>query len=114
MGCIPSPRGFNIYSEEIIKEALKDRREFVKIAGQNFNNIRYVDGTALLVEMLRDLQALVNLDNEESRRRGLNIIIGKTKWILVGHINVDHSPLILYESVLNKCNVLNTSGDFGM
>lgn len=49
---------FNIYSGEIFTAALKDRQEGVKICGENINNIRYADDTAILPENFNDLQTL--------------------------------------------------------
>lgn len=87
-GCVLSPSLFNLYSEEIFKEALDDRQEGVKLGGEIINNIRYADDTAILAENLEDLQTLVNLVNEASRRRGLKINTTKTKWMVVGKINI--------------------------
>jgi len=46
-GCKWSPSFFNLYSEEIIKEAL-DGTKGILIGGTNFNRIRYADDVAVL------------------------------------------------------------------
>lgn len=51
----------------------------MKIDEEIINKIRYTDVTAIFEESLIDLQTLVNLVYGESRRRGLNINITKTK-----------------------------------
>ncbi|XP_076375545.1 uncharacterized protein LOC143258902 [Megalopta genalis] len=84
-GCVLSRGLFNIYSEEIFKEALEDRQEGVRIGG----------GISILAENLEDLQTLVNLVNEASRRKGLKINISKTKWMTAGKVNVDQCQLWL-------------------
>lgn len=117
-GCVLSPCLFNIYSEEIFREALDDRLEGVRIGGEVINNIRYADDTAILAENLEDLQALVNLVNETSCRRGIKINISKTKWMSVGKVNVDERQLWLDGRKIERVNHfrylgswLNTEGD---
>lgn len=42
-GCTLSPLLFNLYTDTIFKEALKDLRLGIKINGELLNNFRYVD-----------------------------------------------------------------------
>ena len=43
-GCILSPCLFNLYSEDIIRNAgLEEAQAGIKIAGRNNNNLRYAD-----------------------------------------------------------------------
>ena len=49
--CISSPCLFNLYSEYIMRNARLDEAQArIKIAGINFNNIRYADDTTLMAE----------------------------------------------------------------
>ena len=51
-GCILSPCLFNLYAENIIRNAgLKETPTGIKIAGRNINNLRYADETTLMEEI---------------------------------------------------------------
>ena len=42
---------FNLYAEDIMRNAgLDEAQAGIKIAGRNINNLRYVDGTTLMIE----------------------------------------------------------------
>ena len=50
-GCILSPYLFNLYAENIMRNAgLNEVEAGIKIAGRNSNNLRYTDDTTLLEE----------------------------------------------------------------
>ena len=50
-GCILSPCLFNLYAEYIMRNAgLDEAQAGIKIAGRNFNNLRYADDTTLMAE----------------------------------------------------------------
>ena len=50
-GCILSPCLFNLYEEDIIRNAgLEEAQAGIKIAGRNINNLRYADDTTLMAE----------------------------------------------------------------
>ena len=47
-GCILSPCSFNLYTENIMRNAgLDEAQAGIKIAGRNINNLRYADDTTL-------------------------------------------------------------------
>ena len=51
---------FNLYAEYIIRNAgLKEAQVGNKIAGRNINNLRYADGTTLMVESEEELKSLL-------------------------------------------------------
>lgn len=101
-GCLLSPTIFHIYSEEIFRSAPEDGQEGVKMREENIINIKYADYTAILVESLKDLKILVNKVYEGSCRRGINITIDKTKWMLVGKIYVSPGQHMLDEAVIEQ------------
>ena len=51
----------------------------IKIAGRNINNLRYADGTTLMVESEEELKSLLMKVKEESEKVGLKLNIRKTK-----------------------------------
>ena len=59
-GCILSPCLFNLYAEYIMQNArLGEAQAGIKIAGRNINNLRYTDGTTLMVDNERELKSLL-------------------------------------------------------
>ena len=55
-----SPHLFNLYAEYIIRNAgLDDSQAEIKIAGRNFNNLRYADDTTLMAESEEGLNSLL-------------------------------------------------------
>ena len=84
-GCILSPCLFNLYTEYIIwKAGLDEAQAGIKIAGKNINNLRYADGTTLMVESKEEWKSLLMKVKEESEKVGLKLNIRKTQtWHLV-------------------------------
>ena len=55
-GCILSPCLFNLYAENIMRNAgLEEAQAGIKIAGSNINNLKYADDTTLMAESEEDL-----------------------------------------------------------
>lgn len=59
-GCVLSPLLFNIYSEYIFQQALKDCEIGIKVNGKILNNIRYADDTVIFADTSEGLQELVD------------------------------------------------------
>ena len=57
-----------------------------KIAGRNFNNLRYADGTTLMAENEEELKSLLMKVKEENEKVGLKLNIQKTKIMASGPI----------------------------
>ena len=64
-----SPDLFNLYSEVILRNF--DGSEGLKANGENLNNLRYADDTSLLAGSEEDLQRLLNIVVEESKKAGI-------------------------------------------
>ena len=58
---------------------LEEAQAGIKIAGRNINNVRYADGTTLMVESEEELKSLLMRVKEESEKVGLKLNIQKTK-----------------------------------
>ena len=79
-GCILSPCLFNLYAEDIMRNAgLEEAQAGINIAGRNINNLRYADGTTLMAESKEELKSLLMKEKEESEKTGLKLNIQKTQ-----------------------------------
>ena len=77
-GCILPPCLFNLYAENITRNARLDEAQAgIKIAGKNINNLRYADDTTLMAES-EELKSLLIKVKEESEKVGLKVNIQKT------------------------------------
>ena len=86
-GCILSPCLFNFYAEYIMRNAgLEEAQAGIKIAGRNFNNLRYADDTTLMAESEEELKSLLMKVKEESEKVGLKLNIQKMKIMAAGPI----------------------------
>ena len=65
---------------------LEEAQAGIKIAGRNINNLRYADGTALMVENEEELKSLLKKVKEESEKVGLKLNIQKMRIMASGPI----------------------------
>ena len=85
-GCILSPCLFNLYAENIMRNAgLDEAQAGIKIAGRNINNLRYADDTTLMAES-EELKSLLMKVKEKSEKVGLKLNMQKTKIMASGPI----------------------------
>ena len=80
-GCVLSPCLFNLYTEFIFRES--DHLPGITIHGQNLNNLRYADDTALIADSEKNLQEIVSCVKSESSKKGLDMNIKKTKTMII-------------------------------
>ena len=86
-GCILSPCLFNLYAEDIRRNAgLEEAQAGIKIAGRNINNLRYADDTTFMAESEGELKSLLMKVKVESKKVGLKLNIQKTKIMASGPI----------------------------
>ena len=86
-GCILSPCLFNLHAEYIMRNTgLEETQAGIKIAGRNFNNLRYTDDTTLMAESEEELKSLLMKVNVESEKVGLKLNIQKMKIMASGPI----------------------------
>ena len=77
----------NLNREYIMRNAeLYEAQVGNKITGRNINNLRYADGTTLMVESEEGLKNLLMKVKEESEKFGLKLSIQKTKIMASGPI----------------------------
>ena len=78
-GWILSPCLFNLYAENILRNAgLEEAQTGIKISGRNINKLRYADDTTLMAESEEELKSLLMKVKEESEKVGLKLNIQKT------------------------------------
>ena len=65
---------------------LDEAQAGIKIAGRNFNNLRYADDTTFMAESEEELKSLLMKVKEESEKVGLKLNIQKTKIMASGSI----------------------------
>ena len=65
---------------------LEEAQAGIKIAWRNINNLRYADGTTLMVESEEELKSLLMKVKEEREKVGLNVNIQKMKIMASGPI----------------------------
>ena len=71
-GCILSPCLFNLYTENIMRNAgLEEAQAGIKIASRNISNLRYADDTILMAESEEELKSLLMKVKEENKHVGL-------------------------------------------
>ena len=86
-GCMLLPCLFNLYTENIMRNAgLDEAQAGIKISRRNINNLRYADDTTLMAEGEEELQSLLKKVKEESEKAGLKLEIQKTKIMASGPI----------------------------
>ena len=65
---------------------LEEAQAGIKIAGRNFNNLRYADDTTLMAESEEEVKSLLIKLKEESEKVGLKLNIQKPKIMASGPI----------------------------
>ena len=78
-GCILSPCLFNLYAEDITRNAgLNEAQAGIKSARRNINNLSYANNITLIAET-EELKSLLMKVKEESENVSLKLNIQKTK-----------------------------------
>ena len=79
-GCILSPCLFNLYAENIMRNArLQESQAGIETAGRNTHNMRYPIVTSLMAESKEELKSLLMKVKKESKKAGLKLSIQDTK-----------------------------------
>src|SRR6218665_2381823 len=78
-GCPLSPILFNIYIEEMMREAMEEMPEGIKVGGQLTNALRFADDQAMIAASQKGLQRMMDRLNTISEEYDMKINIKKTK-----------------------------------
>ena len=88
-GCILSACLFNLYAENIMRNAgLEEAQAGIRIAERNINKLRYADDTTLMAESKEELKNLLMKVKEVSEKVGLKLNIQETKITASGPITL--------------------------
>lgn len=109
-GCVISPLIFNLYSEHIFKEALKEIEEGISINGLRLNNLRYADDTIVFADTLEGLQKLMDKITETSKQYGLDINTGKTKFMIISKKDIKGANLYINQARIERVSQYNYLG----
>ncbi|KAG1681055.1 DNA replication licensing factor MCM5 [Nymphon striatum] len=110
-GCVMSPDLFNLYSEHILRQ-LEDLPG-ISLGGNNINNIRFADDTALIAASEKKLQALLDKVVECSDKMGLTINVKKTKSMTISKKQQPpNCKLTIGEKSIEQKDKFNYLGNF--
>ena len=99
-GCILSPCLFNLYAENIMRNAGMDEAQAgIKSARRNINNLRHADDTTLMAVSKEELKSLLMKVKEESEKVGLKLNMQKTKIMASDSITSWHIDWETVETV---------------
>ena len=73
---------FNLYSECLIEETVKNERG-LNINGENVNNVRFADDAVLIAESEEDLHEMVNELNQKCNNYGRSLNAKQTKVMVI-------------------------------
>ena len=83
-GCLMSPTLFNIYAEAMVREALHDVSEGVKVGGKIIMDVRFAYDQAMIASTETGLQRIMDNTNRVVNQYGMRINIKKTKVMKIG------------------------------
>ena len=96
--CLLSPCLFNLYTENIMRNAgLDELQAGIRIGGRNINNLRYADNTTLLPESEEELKSLLMRVKKEWK-----------SWLKTQHSKNDLFPSLQGKQMGKKCKQWQT------
>ena len=110
-----SPCLFNLYAEYIIRNARLDEAQTgIKIAGRNFNNLKYADDTTLMAESEGELKSLLMKLKEKSEKAGFILNIQKMKIMVSSPVTswqIDGETMETVRDVIFLGSKITADGD---
>ena len=94
---------------------LEEAQAGIKIAGRNFNNLRYADDSTLMAESEEELKSLLMKVKEESEKVGFKLNIQKTKIMASGPITsweIDGETVETVSDFIFGGSEITADGDF--
>ena len=93
---------------------LDEAQARIKIAGRNYNNLKYADDTTLMAESKEELKSLLMKVKEESEKVGLKLNFQKTKIMASGPITswqIDRETMKTVTDFIWGGSKITTDGD---
>src|SRR6218665_1473626 len=90
-----SPLLFNIYIEELIRKALEDTEEGIKVGGKIIKALRFADDQAMLAGSEYDLQRMLDRLNRISAEYNMKINTKKTKVMKISKENGEETTMMI-------------------
>ena len=85
-GCLISPLLFNIYAEAMMREALYDVEDGVKVGGEVLNAVRFADDQAMIAGTEEGLQRIMDNTVRVVESYGMKINTKKTKVMRISRV----------------------------
>src|SRR6476469_3253134 len=82
-GCSLSPLLFSIYAEMMMKQALQNVEEGIRVGGELIKDVKYADDQGMVANTETGLQNLMDSLNETAKHYNMKINIKKTKAMVV-------------------------------
>ena len=112
-----SPSFFNVYSEDIMREALESFDGGVKFGGTKISNLRYADDTTLICSSRKELMDLLQRVKEASEKKGLLLNTKKTKIMVMdkedtgADFSLDEQKIDVVQQFEYLGSLINTKSD---
>ena len=111
-GCPLSPLLFNIYIEEIVREAMEKVTDGVKVGGTLVQAVRFADDQAMVSSTNAGLQRMMDVLNTTSKEYGMKINIKKTKVMRISRTEGAKAKILIdgnsLEQVMEYCYLGST------
>src|SRR6478736_1127386 len=82
-GCPLAPQLFSIYAEIMMKEALENVEEGIRVGGELIKDVKYADDQGIVSNTEAGLQSLMDSLNTTAKHYDMKIIIEKAKAMVV-------------------------------
>ena len=82
-GCPLSPLLFSIYAEAMMKEAMTELDEGIRVGGELIKSVRFADDKSMITSSEEGLKSMMNRLNNTAKKYGMKINVKKTKAMIV-------------------------------
>src|SRR6476619_3607547 len=101
-GCPLSPLLFLIYAEMMMKEALENVEEGLRVGGELSKDVKYAEDQGMVANTEAGLQSLMDSLNTTAKRYDMKINIKKTKAMVVSRNGGDRVNITVEGQSVNK------------